>query len=345
MTLGAAFRAQAAACQALHSPFMARLLNLLADNWPAGPVDRYLQGFSGDIGPGGASLPLRLAGGLHALVLGGDCPQLANVYPPHAADDAQLVAALLHALDRHADGLIAWAQSPPQTNEVRRSAALIAGAHVATARFDLPIHLSELGASAGLNLLWDHYALRVGPQQFGPEDPALTLSPDWIGPPPPRTKAQIASRRGVDLSPIDATTPKGRLRLLAYLWPDQPQRLALTRSAASLPAPRVDQGDAIDWLQQRLDTAPTGHLHLIQHSIAWQYFPQEAQDHGRAMITAAGDKATDDRPLAWLSLEAAPPAHAPGAALTLRLWPGNITLPLGRADFHGRWIHWNGNIA
>jgi hypothetical protein len=29
-----------------------------------------------------------------------------------------------------------------------------------------------------------------------------------------------------------------------------------------------------------------------------------------------------------------------GAAVTLRMWPGNITLMLGRADFHGRWIEW-----
>ena len=33
---------------------------------------------------------------------------------------------------------------------------------------------------------------------------------------------------------------------------------------------------------------------------------------------------------------------AVGAALTLRLWPGDITLGLGRADFHGRWVRWIG---
>ncbi len=29
-----------------------------------------------------------------------------------------------------------------------------------------------------------------------------------------------------------------------------------------------------------------------------------------------------------------------GAAITLRIWPGNVTLQLGRADFHGRWVQW-----
>jgi hypothetical protein len=26
--------------------------------------------------------------------------------------------------------------------------------------------------------------------------------------------------------------------------------------------------------------------------------------------------------------------------VTLRLWPGDKTLDLGRADFHGRWVDW-----
>ena len=76
-------------------------------------------------------------------------------------------------------------KAPPQTNEVRRSAALIAGAQVALEHFQRPIVLSELGASAGLNLMWDHYALDIAGQITGPQTPALTLSPDWTGSLPP----------------------------------------------------------------------------------------------------------------------------------------------------------------
>jgi hypothetical protein len=28
-------------------------------------------------------------------------------------------------------------------------------------------------------------------------------------------------------------------------------------------------------------------------------------------------------------------------ALTLRLWPDDLHIPLGRADFHGRWVIWD----
>jgi hypothetical protein len=134
------------------------------------------------------------------------------------------------------------------------------------------------------------------------------------------------------------------LRLTAYLWPDQPQRLALTRAASAIMDAPIAKGDAIDWLAPRLRGAPEGHLHLIQHTVAWQYFPSDVQAKGRALIEAAGAQATLGRPLAWLSMESDGDTTGKlGAALTLRLWPGDITLDLGRADFHGRWIHWQGS--
>ena len=342
MTLGDAFRNQAASCEALDSPFMGRLLSILADHWPTdSALARTFDGFTGDIGPAGHSLPLRIAGGLHALVLTGRDPALAQVYPPHSATDKALREAVLAALTTHQDFLLDWTDSPPQTNEVRRSAALLAGARVAVSHFDLPVCLSELGASGGLNLMWDHYALTCGGETFGPERPALTLSPEWRGPVPPAKTPQIAQRAGVDLNPLDPQDPGDLLRLTAYLWADQPHRLALTRAAATVMTAPIATGDAIQWLEHRLSEAPEGQLHLIQHSVAWQYFPQAAQTRGAEMIEAAGARATPARPLAWLTMESdGDTTGQKGAALTLRLWPGDMRIALGRADFHGRWIDW-----
>lgn len=343
MNLTQAFRAQADACTRLGSPFMGQLLSILAEHWPAtGTLATKMAGFDGDIGPAGHSLPLRIAGGLHALVLSGQSPELAALYPPHAASDSDLRDGVLTALNQHETFLLEWTDSAPQTNEVRRSAALIAGAHVAAAHFDLPIRLSELGASGGLNLMWDHFAVDVNGTRVGASDPALVLHPDWDGPLPPETAPLIADRAGVDLNPLDPTAPDDLLRLSAYLWPDQPERLALTRAAASVTNAPLTRGDAIDWLAPRLDDAPEGQLHLIQHTVAWQYFPKAAQDRGRALIEAAGARATAQRPLAWLSMESDGDTSGNiGAALVLRLWPGDLTLNLGRADFHGRWIKWD----
>jgi hypothetical protein len=342
MTLQQAFAAQARACIALGSPFMGTLLHILAQDWPENsPLAQKMAAFEGDIGPSGHSLPLRIAGGLHALVLSGGAPELATLYPPRIVPEAALRAGILTALTQHQSFLMAWTDSAPQTNEVRRSAALIAGAHVALRHFDLPVYLSELGASGGLNLMWDHYALAIGQTALGPDDPALTLRPDWQGDLPPAACPDVAQRAGVDLNPLNPTRADHLLRLSAYLWPDQPDRLALTRAAASVAQPVVAKGDAIDWLAPRLSDAPEGHLHLIQHSVAWQYFPEHTQVKGRALIEAAGRAASTTRPLAWLSMESdgAPDANR-GAALTLRLWPGDLCLALGRADFHGRWVQW-----
>lgn len=347
MNLIEAFRHQAISCDALGSPFMAQLLNVLADNWPQdSALAQKFASFEGDIGPAGHSLPLRTAGGLHALVLTRRDAGLAAVYPPNTPNDADLRDAVLAALDTHAGFMDDWTNSPPQTNEVRRSAALIAGARVAVTQFDLPVHLSELGASGGLNLMWDHYALDLGGVRYGPEMHVLSLTPEWTGPPPPTAVPQVASRAGVDLNPLDPQRGDHLLRLTAYLWPDQPERLALTRAAASVMTAQIDAGDAIEWLSGRLAAAPQGQLHLIQHSVAWQYFPAAARAHGTALIEAAGAQATADRPLAWLSMESdGDTKGSKGAAIVLRLWPGDMTLALGRADFHGRWINWQPDSA
>jgi len=224
---------------------------------------------------------------------------------------------------------------PCRTASTRQPRPLIAAAHWLTQRFGLHLILSELGASAGLNLLWDHYALRIGDHTLGLVEPTLTLTPNWTGPFPPQATPTILDRRGTDLNPLDPVTDS--LRLLAYLWPDQPDRLARARAALDLAArarPQIDRADAADWLETRLANSTPSTLHLIFHTVAWQYFPPATQARALAAMKAAGDHS----PIARLSMEA--DGQSPGAALTLTLWPGGDTIPLGRADFHGRWVDW-----
>ncbi|WP_299614902.1 DUF2332 family protein [uncultured Tateyamaria sp.] len=344
MSLKLAFLDQSGTCARMGSPLMGRVLHILADVWaPDTALGLKMAEYQGDIGPAGHSLPLRIAGGMHALVLQGKSPALAAAYPPNKVDDATLQDAIVDALETNEDFLLDWTRHAPQTNEVRRSAALIAMAHVAASHFNRPIVLSELGASGGLNLMWDHFALEIAGERYGPADAALTLTPEWSGAAPPKALPQVVDRSGVDLNPLNLHADEDQLRLLSYLWADQPHRVELTRAATSVLSAQVDKGDAIDWLESRLADAPAGHMHMIQHTVAWQYFPAAAQARGTAMIEAAGARARDDSPLAWMQMETdGDTTGTVGAALTLRLWPGDITLNLGRADFHGRWINWTG---
>lgn len=346
-TLREALIAQSAACAALGSPLTARVLGLLAQRWqPEGALATRLANWQGALGSEGASVPLRLAGALHALVRAGLAPTLAGIYrQAGAASDTDLSDALAAAFRENEAFVLRFIESAPQTNEVRRSVAVIAAAHWLYRRIGLPLVLSELGASAGINLLWDSYALSVGGRVLGPADPALTLSPDWRGHlPDTATHPPVLSRSGVDLNPLDPVAD--RARLLAYIWPDQPDRLTRTEAAlneVARLAPPVKRGDAVDWLAQRLTPQVPGALHLIFHTVAWQYFPPDRQAWGEDLLAEAGARATPEAPLARLGMEA--DGVGPGAGLILDLWSGtgriaHERIPLGRVDFHGRWIDW-----
>ncbi len=338
MTLTRAFCDQAESCAALDSPFMARLMRLCAERLTraTGAVAAALHDWPGDVSSWGTSLPLRLAGGLHALVLRRNAA-LAAVYPPREADDDALWRACAGSLRQEETFLLDWVGSPPQTNEIRRAAVLRAIGHWLAARHALPLDLCELGASAGLNLHRDRYAMTLAGTRFGPADPTLTLSPVWSGPLPPAVEPVIASRRGVDLNP--PSPAMDALRLRAYLRADQPRRMARTDAALALPPAPVDRGDAADRLDALPPQAP-GTTRLICHTIAWQYFPPDTQARATARIGALGAAASAEATLAHLGRGA---DGGRGAALTLHLWPGRLSLDAGRADFHGRRVEWRLN--
>jgi hypothetical protein len=335
-----AFRDQARACGALGSPFMARLMALCADRLAKGTVAQRVLEWDGEVGPSGDSVPLRLAGALHALVRDGTDPRLAAAYPPADAPDVALWEAVEAALTRHETRLLAWLDSPPQTNEVRRSAALLAAAAWLAERHPLPFVLSELGASGGLNLSFDRFALEAGGITLGTAGSGVRLAPGWRGAAPSPRPIRVVERGGVDLNPLDPADPAARLRLLAYLWPDQPDRLRLTEAAIALAETRPVRGDAADWLARRLARPRPGRVHMVYHTVAWQYFGQTTQASCRAALDAAGAAATDDAPLAHVAMEG--DAIPGSAALTVTLWPGGETRTVARVDFHGRWIEWFG---
>lgn len=339
-----AFLAQAEACRNLDSEFNWRLCNLLANrldtstkvgqtlfDWPVDPHFR------------AEAVPLRVTGALHAIVLQGLDTDLVNNYPPNTTSDDALWAAIQKAFETHEAFILETIKSAPQTNEIRRCSGLIPAFHLIAKETDFPLMMSEIGASAGLNLDWDNYAVRINDSYWGDPNAEVIFTPDWTGPLPPKANVNILDRQGCDLNPLVPTNENDKQRLLSYIWADQEQRMTNTKRALDLAAKAnhtVHKMDALEFLEKRLSEPKENTTHVIYHSIVWQYLPAEAKVKGQEIIEAAGARATKNSPLAWLQFEG--DGKLGGAAITLRTWPENRTRVLGRADYHGRWIKWTG---
>jgi hypothetical protein len=329
----------------LDSPFMARLTATLGARLAReSEVGRRVLAWPGRPEAGADNVPLRLCGGLHALVRRGGAPQLAACYPPNPLpDEERLWTAVDAALRLHGNDILAWLDSAPQTNEVGRSAVLMAGLLVVADRFGPPVELLELGASAGLNLLLDKYLYDLGGLAVGKPGSALLLAPEWRGAAPPDSDVKVEARAGVDIRPMHVAGD--RERLLAYVWPDQPARLRQLEAALAAAAedpPIIEEGDAADWLEAKLEAAfVPGRTRVILHSIAFQYFADDVQARIAAAIEAAGAQASENSPLAWLRFEMI--TGEPEPSLRLRLWPGGEDRLLAWCHPHGSRINWMGD--
>src|SRR5262249_33358695 len=161
-------------------------------------------------------------------------------------------------------------------------------------------------ASGGLQLRFDHYRYEADRLAFGQPASAVRFVGWWEGTPPFDTPCTVTVREGCDADPIDPCTDEGRLTLMSFVWPDQPERLAALRGAldvaARMPA-RVERATATDWLAAKLARPVTGATTVVFHSIVWQYLPPRDQQRVRETIEAAGQRALPDAPLAWLRFE------------------------------------------
>ena len=339
----AAFDNQVAYCTASGATVTARIVAAVRDlleRGEGGAVLARMRDWPG--APLADALPLRIAGGIHTLQLSGAAPQLKAIYSDQpGVDDAAIVAAALH--DHEAE-LLPWLDGPPQTNEAGRSANFIA-AMLWLADQGLPPRFQclEIGSSAGINLMLARYHYDLAGVEVGPEPGAMHFAPEWQGNPPPNRSIEIVSTKGCDVAPVDLTDPVQALRLKAYVWPEHSvrfERMAAAVAEAGKSPPDLMQMNAADFIEAELsEPQEAATTRVLMHSIVWQYVPAEQQERITAAMMAAGAKATADKPLAWVSVEANRVLHL--HELVVRHWPGDgePTL-LARTHPHGATIDW-----
>ena len=347
-----ALELQAGACAQLGSPFSATVARAIAADIAAGGsfaalaepwAGRDVRGLFAD------ATPLRFLGGLHFLALSGDAPDLAAEYPPGKAEpDLARLGELIAATARqHFETLARFVTSPPQTNEVNRSVCLGPGFLTVARRCRLPLRCLEIGASAGLNLNWDRYFYDLGDLGgWGDPTSPVRLGAEWSGAAPPfDVEASVVERLGCDQNPIDVGSRDQALRLKAYVWPDQAERLARLDGAIALarrhPA-KVEKADAADWARSHAQGAPNTAT-VLYHSVVWSYLPAATQAAITDAVFAAGESATDSQPFAWLRMEPDPANLAAPLELKLNLWPGDGEILLARVHPHGTKVSWIGD--
>lgn len=345
-----AFRLQSGWCRDYGSPFTADLIAVLADDLEAGgPVHDIVGNWPGEALPDAVSL--RLAGALHALALSGRDTTLTAAYP--AANPSwtidQVWPLARAALIREEDFFRTFIQNAPQTNETRRTIGLLPGFLRAAAVG--PLHLLEIGASAGLNQQLDGFRFETAGWSYGPSSGPL-IDTDWQAPPPEGLDRPlvIASRAGCDINPLDIRDEAQRTRLISYVWADQPERLARIDRAIALAkekgTPPV-KADAAAFLKQRLSGQLPNGTTVVFHSVVWQYLPETTKQGALEALAASAQTAGPQNRLAWLRYEpnrmledasAKGFNAADGFGVAMTLWPGGKTERLLSTDGHTRAI-------
>ncbi len=301
--------------------------------------------------------PNMLFAAVHALLLEGarDDP-LARFYPdltPTPAALTAVMAAFAAFCRGHEDAIAAiLGARVVSTNEVARAACLLPAFAEAAHRAAAPLHLIEVGASAGLLLNWDRYAYDYGDGRvLGPPRATLTLNCEWRGAAArgasdwaerglPESLPVVASRLGIDPNPLDPAEPEDAAWLHALIWPEQgarAERLEKALAIARAAPPPLCAGSALDHLAPALAALPATGAPCVYHAFTLNQFSTEMRREFEQQLRNAAAR----RPLWRIGLEwgAAP---APELVLAHYDGAGVREATLARCDPHGAWVEWLG---
>jgi hypothetical protein len=310
--------------------------------------DEFLREFASHTRPGQPS-PLILLASVHYLLIRGAEHPLRRFYPDlnggYRVESEDPFPVFKDFVETHKDELAPLiASGVTNTNEVGRSGLLHAGFRALAAEAGEPLHLVEIGPSAGLNMIWDRYGViyKHGNESYRIDtpNPALTIELEARGEniPPLGPSPKVASRVGLELNPVDLSKQESRDWLKALVWPDHVSRIA--RLDAALKAfvnakPEILAGSALDLLPEALSPAPANEPVCVYHTLVTYQFTQEMRDILNDILVAVSTR----RPVWRLSIEGTPNGDNP--MLLYRYHDGvRDKRTLALCDPHGAWIEW-----
>ena len=292
--------------------------------------------------------PNLLFGAVHFLLLSGATSSLVPYYPGLTTEPRLPTGAYPHfrefCLAHEGEIRRLMATRLVQTNVVERCSYLLpAFAVIADETAGAALSLIDVGASAGLNLLWDRYQYVYGGRiRTGLASSPVRIETEVRGerePPIPRDFPDVAFRAGIDLHPVDLTDPDAALWLRALVWPEHEERASQLDAAIALArddAPELVEGDAIEVLARVVEQAPAGSTLCIFHNSALIYFPKKDRRKFGEVI----EELSVDRDVYWLSAEGRWGYNYIVLELTT-LKAGVVSRrQLAKVDHHGKWLEW-----
>ncbi len=233
------------------------------------------------------------------------------------------------------------AEQAVQTNEVQRCWALLPA--FLSLGDERPLELIELGASAGLNLVWDRYRYEYGAGSWG--NGPLVLAGEERAPVPAGLLGRaprIVRRRGIDLHPLDPASEQDARLLECFVWADQPERLRRLREALAIAAadpPQIVAGDYVDLLPSLLADRDPAALTVVFQTVSTVYLEADRYAALRRVVDAA------EPPVAWLSTR----RHSEEELALEGGWELEARRPeepaarlVASMGYHGQWLEWRG---
>lgn len=189
------------------------------------------------------------------------------------------IAAFEVSLEKHAAAIKQVMLSrTTQTNEPGRCSVLLPS----LAKVTGDVALIEVGASAGLCLLFEEYGFDWSGHRLLPRESVATrpVFPCKISgtPPLPSEYPNIIWRAGLDLNPIDLRNADDTTWLELLVWPEDMDRLARLQAAIQIgrsKLPRVIKGDLLHDLQGLVAQAPAGATVVVYHSAVLSYIADQ----------------------------------------------------------------------
>lgn len=226
-----------------------------------------------------------------------------------------------------------------QTNEVRRCAYLYPAFSWVHRQTEQPLALVEIGTSAGLQLLWDHYSYDYDTgDRYGSPNACVTIRsevkadrlPFLLTESPP-----VASRIGFDLHTSDLSDPDDYTWMKALIWPEHHERRELFDQAAAClrenPVQLVE-GDGIELLKTHADRIPEDVALCIFHTHVANQLPNKTKQALEDTLSTMGAQRElfhiyNNMHDTQLHLD-----HYENGRLHAKT--------IGNTDGHGRWFEW-----